>query len=142
MQQGGMDQLGFIMNAHILVHYVPGYVILAFLIFERNLIGKTISAFFLYQKYPDILITIYNALYVFLVTVLSVAFPFILYSLIFNPREIYGFDISYGLLILIAIVVIILFNIIPYLVMLENYVFKPEIEKFDKRRREYFQNRH
>jgi len=122
-QLGGLGQLGEVVNAHILIHYVPGIMVLLFLVLERDIIARTIVDFYMVRPHFKIYASVCNGLYIFYITVLTVAVPFVVYSIIFDPRQVYGISTSIGVLIVISLAVIFIFNVLPFLTMVQRYVF-------------------
>lgn len=124
--EGGPGDLGLITDAHILIHYVPGYVILVFMILERRLVGDSIfqSMKYAYMGYSLIGRAI-GLLLGFFIVIVSPAIMFIIYALIFHPQAVYGFYTSMTTFVLIALVVIVFTNFLPYMLFFEHYVVLP-----------------
>lgn len=121
--EGGQGDLGLVTDAHILIHYVPGYVMLIFMILERRLIGDTI---FQCQKYAYIGFsfcgTMLGVIIGGFVVIISPTIMFTIYALIFHPQDVYGFYTSLTTFVLIALVSIVFTNLLPYLLFFEHYV--------------------
>lgn len=130
--EGGQGELGLITDAHILIHYVPGYIIILYMLLERDIIGDTL---FHCHKYAflgySFAVKAVSVLLVIFIVIVSPAILFIIYSLIFHPQQIYGFYLSMTTIVMVAIVVIVGFNLIPYLLFFESYVAIPLSERKD-----------
>lgn len=126
-EQGGPQELGFVTNIHILLHYVPGYFLILFMILERDLIGKSIV---LYFRYSDNSYESKTADFLFSVAlVYSVLVPFGIYSIIFDAKTIYGFEIHLGLIAFITLLVLFFLNAVPFIIFIENYMHKRTKQK-------------
>ena len=134
MQMGDINQtLGEVVNGHILIHYVPGFMAFVFLVLERHIIGQTIIDFYMILRYNQIYAALCNGLYIFYTTVVTVAIPFVVYCIVFDPRQIYGISTSIAVLVLVSLAVIFIFNVIPFLMMLQKYVYKRRLPRVHRR---------
>jgi hypothetical protein len=111
--------LGFVINMHVLFHYVPGYFILLYMILERDIIGSTIISYF--PSSADYRDTMLNFLIGFVVT-FSASVPMIIYIIIFDPQTIYGYTTPTITIFMISLVVLFFLNVIPFVIFVENYI--------------------
>ena len=116
--------LGIVIDGHVLLHYVPGIMIIVYMGLEREIIGQSVFYFYKTYNYGNIYEKLETGFFVIFMTLVMPMILFIIYVSTFNIQSIYGYTMSTALLIFIGIVTIIILNTVPYLIFFENYVIR------------------
>ena len=111
---------GFVVDAHVLVHYVPGYFTLLYMLLERDTIGDAMKKYFVSSQ-PVMESMVVDGFFIFFLAFFTPVFPLVIYVAIFNPAQIYGITLSLAVVILIGIGVIIVTNILPFVIFTQYY---------------------
>ncbi len=106
--QGGVS-LGAVFDGDRVYHVLPALISLAYLLLNRKVIFRSVEIW-MGPKTP-LWIRIYYGLYA---SVVSLA-PIGIYLCMFNPDVVYGITSSTGILVLVALVGLVLFNVVPFI---------------------------
>lgn len=108
-QGGGKYPLGFILDMDRVFHVLPAIFILVYFVIRRKSVTRGVALVF----YPTTSKAI-KAIYVLYIIIFS-ATPLGLYNIFFNFVEIYGITTNVSVIYVMAIIITIIFNGVPFI---------------------------